>query len=190
MAQGDREDRIRIRQQAQRQRKRAAAQQEADRLALLPRQLAQEGATEEQIVGRLEREQVGALPCGCPLADSCSLGHERPKCAVLPSLHQQAGGAHESCARLMQHLDAGRRGAACAAQVPYQLTYIKRLVAEATTQQESSAPLMTQRITSSQDASTSDAAPDPQFNADVRPCTALAQQPASPTVHVAQQSQP
>ena len=56
--QGDREDRIRIRQQAERQKKRAAAQQEADRLALLPRQLAQAGASEAQIIDRLEREKV------------------------------------------------------------------------------------------------------------------------------------
>ena len=56
--QGDREDRIRIRQQAERQKKRAAAQQEADELAMLPRQLASQGASEKEIVEILQRRGV------------------------------------------------------------------------------------------------------------------------------------
>ena len=62
-------------------------------------------------------------------------------------------------------------------QVPYQAAYIKRLVAEATAKEEGSTELMTQRITSSLDASTSQPSADSadeadgQFNTDVRPPT-------------------
>ena len=57
-------------------------------------------------------------------------------------------------------------------QVPYQPDYIKRVVAEAKAQEEGTAQLMTQRIASSSEASTSQASQDAddQFNTDVRTC--------------------
>ena len=61
--QGDREDRIRIRQQAERMRKRAEAQQAADELALMPRRMAGEGASEAEICAALERQRVSKPKC-------------------------------------------------------------------------------------------------------------------------------
>lgn len=54
--------------------------------------------------------------------------------------------------------------------MPYQPDYIKRVVAEAKAQQEGTAQLMTQRIASSSEASTSQSSQDTedQFNTDVR----------------------
>ena len=65
----------------------------------------------------------------------------------------------------------------CAWQVPYQLDYVKRVVAEAKAKREGTSQLMTQRLTSSVDITSSmDAAaapPEPaadgQFNTDVGP---------------------
>ena len=54
-------------------------------------------------------------------------------------------------------------------QIPFQLDYVQQVVAQAKERQEGTA-LMTQRIASSQEASTSEPAePDPQYNTDVSP---------------------
>ena len=69
--QGDREDRIRIRQQVERNKKRAEAQQAADELALMPRRMAGEGATEADICAALERQRVCLSVCLTISAFTC-----------------------------------------------------------------------------------------------------------------------